>query len=691
MILSKIKFAANEIHFLIIPPLLIAFGFKYPILFLLLIIYLIYIYKKRIMVKPIIIITVMFSAIFTTYKLYTPKYSQSFKGIIVEADENKYIISNGLYGALFYSNDDFEVGDVITIKGKYESPKRESYEGGFSYREYLKSKRVYKIYKYPETKKRGYILLPISCRYKLKSYLSKRVNNDSLSYISTLFLGDNMLDSGIKDKMSNIGISHLFAISGFHIMLIYSFLVFILKRLIKSERAYTNIIMAFLIFYVLFTGFLISILRSVIMIIISILSKRYNRLYTSLDGFSISMLLALIINPGYVYQTSFLLTYLITFFLIISSGVINDKNKLKGAYKIGIVAYLSSLPIIININNDINLISILLVPIFSILVGYILMPYLVFVLLINRLEKMNIIKMFEFIVIKCQKIHFLTFRFKHLNIYFIIVYYILFITILILIEKKRSIKKMSLAFLSYMIFLYSIRITCQYNIVTFIDVCQGDSCLIELAHNKGNILIDTYGYNASYLKHLGINKLDYLIITHSDDDHSKNVTEIIKEFKVGNVLINKYDSIISGEKYLLSGDKIYVGDIVINVLSPTINMNDKNNNSLVLSTNISGYKLLLTGDIEAEGERYLVDNMSNSLNADILKVGHHGSSTSSTKEFIEAVSPKYSIISCGLGNKYGFPHESVINVLSKSNIYRTDRDGNIKFIFKNKLTIRKRI
>lgn len=691
MILSKIRFVANDFHFFIIPPILLAYGFKYPILFLILLFYLIYIIKKRIYIKAIIFITLFFSSIYISYNFYTPKYSQKFSGIVLEVDESKYIISNGFYNALFYSTDNYEVGDIITIRGEYENPKKESYAGGFSYYEYLKSKRVYKIYKNPNIKKRGYILIPLSLRNKLEKRLSHKINDNTISYIATLFLGDNILDSRIKDNMSNIGISHLFAISGFHIMIMYVFLVLILKRMIKSERIYTNIIIFFFLFYVMFTGFLISILRSVIMIIISILSKRYNRLYTSLDGFSISMIISLLINPGYVYQTSFVLTYLITFFLIISSNISRDKSKIIGAYKIGLIAYLSSMPIIININSDINLISLIFIPLFSIFVGYILMPYLALVIIFKDLDKINIIKLFENILIKCQNVNFLTLRFRHLNIYFILLYYLLFILILILIEKKRSIKKMSLIFSLYIIFLYSIRITNPYNIITFIDVGQGDSCLIELAHNKGNILIDTYGYNVSYLKFLGINKIDYLIITHSDDDHCHNINEIKKEFNVSYIATNKYDSLNLNEIHYSSGDKIYIKNLVFNILSPDIDMNDKNNNSLVMSVNISGYKILFTGDLEKEGEEYLLKNMLGSLNADILKVGHHGSNTSSTKEFIDAVSPKYSVISCGLDNKYGFPHDSTLKELRKTKIYRTDRDGNIRFIFKNKLTIRKRI
>ena len=104
-----------------------------------------------------------------------------------------------------------------------------------------------------------------------------------MSYVSSLLLGKNTIDDDTKDSISSLGLSHLFAISGFHIMLFFSFLSFILKKVIESERKRNNIIIIFFLFYIVFTNFSISILRASIMIIFMILNKRYNRLVTSLD------------------------------------------------------------------------------------------------------------------------------------------------------------------------------------------------------------------------------------------------------------------------------------------------------------------------------------------------------------------------------------------------------------------------
>ena len=109
---------------------------------------------------------------------------------------------------------------------------------------------------------------------------------------------------------------------------------------------------------------------------------------------------------------------------------------------------------------------------------------------------------------------------------------------------------------------------------------------------------------------------------------------------------------------------------------------DENNNSNVIYTELNGYKFMFMGDAGIEKEKDILDKY-NLANIDVLKVGHHGSKTSSSKEFIDEIKPKYSIISVGKNNRYGHPNKEVLNNLSDSKIYRTDQDGSIMFKMKN--------
>ncbi|MGL4990203.1 MAG: ComEC/Rec2 family competence protein [Sarcina sp.] len=234
--------------------------------------------------------------------------------------------------------------------------------------------------------------------------------------------------------------------------------------------------------------------------------------------------------------------------------------------------------------------------------------------------------------------------------------------------------------------------------VHFIDIGQGDSILIKT--NFNNILIDS-GPNDSeerllkYLRKNNINTLDYLISTHPHEDHIGNHDAILKNLKVKNILAPKtiYDSLDFNnmKKELLKQNllieivdtnhsKIYLdSDTFLEFLHPTSSKYENiNNESATIKLTHFDNTFLFTGDIEKDAELELL-NYKEILNSKVLKVAHHGSSTSSTLEFLTAVSPEISVISCGIKNKFNHPsNASLINLNSvNSKIYRTDEDGTI--------------
>ncbi len=242
-----------------------------------------------------------------------------------------------------------------------------------------------------------------------------------------------------------------------------------------------------------------------------------------------------------------------------------------------------------------------------------------------------------------------------------------------------------------------------------IDVGQGDSILIEFPFNKGNVLIDTGGsictsewkckdYSIAdrviipYLKKRGIKNLDYLIITHGDYDHMGESRELIKNFKVLNVIFNNGDfndlefDLIDllrkeGISYYSGLNGISVNCYNLDFLNDVL-YNNENDNSNVIYTKINGFKLLFMGDAGIKVEDDLIKKYDLS-DIDIFKVGHHGSKTSSGKDFIDFINPKYSVISVSKNNMYGHPNSSVLSNLEKSKIYRTDQNGSIMFKLKN--------
>ncbi|WP_283610191.1 ComEC/Rec2 family competence protein [Faecalispora anaeroviscerum] len=239
--------------------------------------------------------------------------------------------------------------------------------------------------------------------------------------------------------------------------------------------------------------------------------------------------------------------------------------------------------------------------------------------------------------------------------------------------------------------------------VYYLDVGQGDSELICLPSGE-NILIDA-GLSdgadklTAYLKKLGVSKIDYLIATHPHADHIGGMAQVINELEIGKIYVPKvadsqvpttrtYEDMLDAVKK--KGLQLTQGKAGMTVLEQENTrleflapveekQDDLNNYSIVAKLTFGQRTFLFTGDAEKESEQQMLQKYSGELRCDVLKVGHHGSNSSSSANFLKAVSPKYAIISCGKNNDYGHPHKETLSRLSavKAAVYRTDEQGTI--------------
>lgn len=232
--------------------------------------------------------------------------------------------------------------------------------------------------------------------------------------------------------------------------------------------------------------------------------------------------------------------------------------------------------------------------------------------------------------------------------------------------------------------------------VHFIDVGQADSILVQQGNSA--MLVDA-GNNAdnqtvkSYLDKQGINELKYFIGTHKDEDHIGSADYIINSFKVGKVYFPKQTAttktfedfvrVVKGKGLKLTvptvGESFKLGDAIVTVLAPnSSSYQDANDYSIVVKVSYGSTSFLLTGDAESVSESEMVSKGLD-LRATVLKVGHHGSKSSTSQSFLNKVNPKYAVISVGKGNDYGHPKQEVMNRLKAKNIpvYRTDERGTI--------------
>lgn len=237
--------------------------------------------------------------------------------------------------------------------------------------------------------------------------------------------------------------------------------------------------------------------------------------------------------------------------------------------------------------------------------------------------------------------------------------------------------------------------------VDFVDVGQGDCTLIRSA--DAVILVDageagTADTVVSYLKEKGIKNIDCCIATHPHSDHIGALYRIFEEFSVDTVLLpdipdelipttSTYEKFLDGLENVKNiipagaGDNFDFGSLNLDILGPVKEYDDLNQMSLVSKVSFGNTSVMLTGDAETPAETDMLKKRNVDYSADILKVGHHGSKTSTSEKWLKAVHPQFAVVSCGLDNDYGHPHKNIVNRLEDFGVeyYRTDLEGHILF------------
>lgn len=628
-----------------------------------------------------------------SYELIINDYKINDKTITIYFDNiiGKYYVDNNEKVKEF--KDNYSFGDKIYIEGEISVPNNNTIPNNFNYKDYLYHKYIYYIIKIDKIKmisKNDNIFLNI------KNSIYKRIDKIKYNnYLYAFILGKSYyIDSEVLNNYKINGITHLFALSGLHVSMFSSIILFILKKIKLSEKLSYFITSLFLIFFAFIASFTPSIIRSVLFFILSSINNVYYLYIKPKYLLYIVFSILIFINPFYIYDTGFILSFCISFFILLFNEKNKINNNLLSILVISILSTLSSLPIIINMSYEINILGFINNLFFIPYVTYIVFPLSIIVVFISKLSFILnfLIIIMEYISKVSSNILNVKLIFPKMSLFLIIIYYVL----LILIVKKINLKKIFIIYLSFLYF------RCNFdknNYVYFIDVGQGDSALIVTKNNK-SILIDTGGKVGSnyslmksnsipFFKSIGIRKLDYLFITHGDYDHAGYGIDLVNNFNVKNRFTNKgkYNSL---EKKLniksFNNSYIKIDNVEIYSLNSKI-YNNENSDSLVLLVIIDNYKLLFMGDASINTEKDIMNNYDIG-DVFILKVGHHGSKTSSSEEFINSVNPKYSIISVGKNNKFGHPNKEVLDNLSNSKIYRTDIDGSIMFkIKKDKLRI----
>lgn len=614
---------------------------------------------------------------------------------------------------------------------------------GFDYSEYLNLTHVsqkIKIESLSEVKEAELNFFhPIAKIRELRLFFvmhnKERFQSLTASYMNALLFGykENTPDNFQKTWQS-LGVAHLFSLSGMHIYFFLFVFDFVLLSLKMTKEHLFRWSILFTVFLIIVTGAGPGMMRAGIQYIVKKCNQRFGVGLSPLDCWAFALLINCLFEPYVLLTVGGQLTYYLTFLIIFIQPLI---RKLDTGFKKGLAFNLLlswlSLPLIWYHFYEWNLLNFVLNLLLSPLLFSIIMPLLLGSFMLSFiaqnvtftwLEKLLVY--FQWIGKKGNEWSFFQQVPGFLPVLLLLVVIISQLFILIEWEKGNSLLTFkTLCLFSMTCFAPFWKFLNPTGMIAFVDIGQGDAIFVQLPFHQGNYLLDTGGKldfevedwqkradkrGADYtlipfMKSKGVKYLDTVFISHAHEDHFGDLDRISDSIQVKNLyfgpgsyeqnnfkkMLNYVNLKNTNKKAINHQYSWKKSGLSLDCLYPFETGDGQNNDSLVLKLNVKNQDILLMGDLEAEGEDELLRDSTIDLKADILKVGHHGSKTSSQPGFLEAVQPDVGVISCGQNNRYQHPSPETLENLAEveTDIYRTDTDGMVYYTwqaFSNKLS-----
>ncbi|HEM4747306.1 TPA: DNA internalization-related competence protein ComEC/Rec2 [Streptococcus suis] len=580
---------------------------------------------------------------------------------------------------------------------------------GFDYQAYLKTQGIYRTVKITAIKK----IVPVQSwnvfdwlsnwRRQALVYVKTNFPAPMSHYMTGLLFGD--LDSDfdqMSDLYSSLGIIHLFALSGMQVGFVIDKFRWILLRLGLTKETVDKLQIPFSLVYASLTGFSVSVVRSLVQKILGNLGLR------KLDNFAVTVFVCLLILPRFLLTAGGVLTFTYAFLLTVFD--FEDLGQVKKAAVESLSISLGILPVLMTYFYAFQPLSILLTFAFSFVFDVLLLPGLSVIFLLSPIVKITWVNgFFVFMEKIIVWVADLGLRPWILGKPSELVLLLLLVSLFLLYDFHRR-KKWLLGLSLVLALLFFITKHPLENEVTVVDIGQGDSIFLRDMRGR-TVLIDVGGRvdfaakeawqerprqaNAErtlipYLHSRGVDRIDSLVLTHTDTDHVGDVLEVAKQVQIGRIYVSPGSLTVPDFVATLKeinvpvhvvevGERLPIFDSYLEVLYPDGTGDGGNNDSIVLYGRLLKTNFLFTGDLK-QGELDLIESYPN-LPVDVLKAGHHGSKGSSYPEFLDHIEAKIALVSAGENNRYKHPHQETLERFDSRNIqvYRTDQQGAIRF------------
>ncbi|MGM0471871.1 MAG: DNA internalization-related competence protein ComEC/Rec2 [Bacillota bacterium] len=596
----------------------------------------------------------------------------------------------------------YTVGDLVEVRGQLELPPTNRNPGEFSYRKYLYRNGIYLLASNPalvEMKlvaQQGNYLVRLINYFKTEArqIIDQTLTEPNNYLIRGLLLGErNLVPQKISQQFRELGLSHLLVISGFHVSLLILIIGSILNSLQLPPLAKNIGLILLISGYLLLVGFQPSILRVsivVILYLIGVILERESNIYNLL---ALAAGLMLIYNPYYLFQVGFQLSFSIVLTIIYLTPELEARlslvpNFIATSIAVSVAALIGAAPLLIFHFNYLSFVPLvgnfLVLPLVSLIIFFSFIGlmlgnlHLIFAELLNGVTALLLDWLLR-VVYFLDYFKFLSWRLVRPNYLVIGLYYFLVYQLRYLLawEVVPGLYRKGKRIIVTLLIILVVCLIINFNFfghnnleIIFLDVGQGDAAFLTL-DSGAQVLVDGGGDGdrvADFFYHNGVRSLDLLIISHFHRDHIRGLVRVLEEFTVKQVLMPQpvVDNSLVTKLYKIMNEEEINYQIIeksgaltlVNTKLDFYNLDisdpSANNNSLVVRLDYDRFQLLLMGDGERELENYLLSKKLE-LASEVLKVGHHGSATSSQQSFLRKVSPQLAVISVGKDNQYNLP------------------------------------
>jgi len=627
---------------------------------------------------------ILLPALLSGFLILSFIYASSLKteipneGIVIKNESQHVIKTNeGIFVAHF--KETIPVASKISFKATLQEINPVYLIGQFDYDMYLKSQNIKGALWLEEVEIVGESFGLYSIIAIISNYLENTFDA-FLPYIQAFVLGDtHRFDDGFFEKVRFLGVSHIFALSGLHVTFLSNTLD---KRLSRFNKPKTTLVLIslFLFIYLAISNFRVSFIRAFFLYLFLSFNRLFKKDYTPLDGLSLIFILSLIFNPFIIFDSGFLLSYSVTAGLLLIYPLLASN---KGFLYVSLIAFLVTLPLVLKLNGFVNITSVLINIPMVLFLG-ILLPVSYLVLIFPFIEPLftPLIILFEWSIETIYRLFFMPVSLPlHSSLHISLYYLFLGFFMVALLQKKY---RLIYPLIGFVLVLKIIPFLNLVPKVTMLAV-DGDAFLIKDRFQQCNILIDGGDLSSasSLVKHLklsGIKTIHKMIATHNHKDHIAGL-EVILNDPYFNVL-----EVVTSEDLVDSFNIETCGSIQLMFYPKAIRETTINNSSVILGVFIQERSLLFTGDIEEIREKEFEEYPL--IDYDILKVAHHGSSTSTSDLFLDHTNPSIALINLPYFNRHNFPSEEVLNRFKERSIdyYQTDKNGNVRIYFFNNKT-----